>query len=92
MMGSRNRMMGFKEFVESPDFARLQESKRGGASGKTSGETCGRTFSKTCVKTSGKTCGKETLKILVRKISSPYRLPMSRESISQNFCLIVGCA
>ena len=29
MMGSRNRMMGFKEFVESPDFARLQESKRG---------------------------------------------------------------
>ena len=29
MMGSRNRMMGFKEFVGSPDFARLQESKRG---------------------------------------------------------------
>ena len=29
MMGSRNRMMGFKEFVESPDFARLQESRRG---------------------------------------------------------------
>ena len=28
MMGSRNRMMGFKEFVGSPDFARLQESKR----------------------------------------------------------------
>ena len=28
-MGSRNRMMGFKEFVGSADFARLQESKRG---------------------------------------------------------------
>ena len=28
MMGSRNRMMGFKEFVGSPNFARLQESKR----------------------------------------------------------------
>ena len=42
--------MGFKEFVGSPDFVRLQESK-GGASGKTP-----------CV-TPGKTPGKERLKL-----------------------------
>ena len=51
MMGSRNRIMGFKEFVGSPDFVRIQESK-GGASGKT-----------LCVKTPGKTCGKERFKL-----------------------------
>ena len=42
--------MGFKEFVGSPDFARIQESK-GGASGKT------------LYVTPGKTPGKERLKL-----------------------------